>query len=120
MIYNLNEEVVRVLHSLPGIELVATEFPNDWTAFPSAIYSATHTPVYVDANQVEQLTEWTVTIQLYGDAGSLTNLTEELRQAMGYRGFFGSTRYANVAGLKRTVCTFTATIDNGSRRVYHK
>lgn len=120
MIYNMNTEVMRILNSVTELKLCAPDYPDDWTQFPAAIYRTTHTPEYVDAYQVERQTSWTITVELYADSGSLTIIVEKLRAAFAVIGFFGATNQSNTAGLRRTVCTFSAVIDNDLQRVYHE
>lgn len=119
MIYNMNAEVMRVLNSIKSLKLRAADYPDDWTQFPAVIYHTVHSPAHIDAYQRETQTSWAVTVELYTDSGSLTDITEELRTAMGSIGFFGQTSQSNTAGLRRMVCTFSATVDNDMRRVYH-
>ncbi|MFD1431231.1 hypothetical protein [Lacticaseibacillus yichunensis] len=120
MIYNMNVEVMKILRSITDLKLCATDYPDDWSQFPAAIYRTAHAPVQVDAYQVERQTQWTVTVELYTDSGSLTTITEKLRLAFGEIGFFGNTTQSNTADLRRAVCTFSATVDNDLKRVYHK
>lgn len=119
MIYNMNTEVMRILNRIASLKLRAADYPDTWSQFPAAIYRTAHEPVYIDADQVERQTHWTITIELYTDSGSLTSLTEELRTVFGMIGFSGGTTQSNTAGLRRTVCTFSAVVDNDLQRVYH-
>ncbi|MFD1317332.1 hypothetical protein AB0Y04_00410 [Loigolactobacillus coryniformis] len=119
MIYNMNTEVMRILNRIATLKLRAADYPDTWSQFPAAIYRTAHEPIYIDADQIERQTRWTITVELYTDTGSLTDLTEQLRSAFALIGFSGDTTQSNTAGLRRTICTFNAVIDNDLQRVYH-
>lgn len=119
MIYNMNIEVIRILKSISEIKLCAADYPDEWSTFPAAIYRSSHDPVQVDADQIERQTHWNITVELYTDSGSLTDIAEKLRSAFAKIGFFGNTKQSNTADLRRVICTFSAVIDNDLHRVYH-
>lgn len=116
----MNIEVMRILKSISEIKLCATDYPDNWSTFPAAIYRSSHDPVQVDADQIERQTHWDITVELYTDSGSLTDIAEKLRSAFAEIGFFGGTKQSNTADLLRVICTFGAIIDNDLNRVYHE
>ncbi len=65
-------------------------------------------------------TEWTITVDLFVDYGSLTDITNKLISLFGAMGFLNDTASQDLAGITRTVIRFTGIVDNELGRVYQK
>jgi len=116
---NVKTVVVSVLKSVSAIKKVATDYPTTWNTFPTAIYRTSSKPKFVDFNGEEFQTQWTVTIELYGN-GSLTDIAAQVMQTFGDIGFFGTTKDANTADLTRVIIELSAIVDNKTKYVYSK
>jgi len=116
---NMKQVTVDVLKSVPEIKKIATDYPSNWTTFPTAIYRTVSKPYQVDALGQELQTQWTVTIEIYGTT-SLTNIAGSVLDTFGGIGFFGTTKDANTADLKRVIVEVSAVVDNVTKYVYQK
>lgn len=118
-IINMKSVTVEVLKSVPEIKKVATDYPSNWTTFPTAIYRTVNKPYQIDALGEELQTQWTITVELYGNS-SLTAIATQVLETFGTIGFTGTTKDANTADLKRVVIEVSAIVDNVTKYVYQK
>ena len=116
-IINLKTIVYQTLKKVPDIKQITTTYPDSFTIFPSAVYYTTHKAHFRDSDQQELQTEWTVTIDLFINEGSLTSITNQLMSLFGDMGFSNDISDSNIAGINRTVLRFTGVIDNETHRV---
>ncbi|MDK1716632.1 hypothetical protein [Dellaglioa algida] len=117
-IINIKQVVSTLLHKIPELKKVVTDYPSSLEEFPSAIYTTSHVPKFIDDEGNELQTEWTVTIELLSDKGSLTLLENEVLAAFSVIGFNGQSRGANTAFFKRNVIELKAIVDNQTKYVY--
>lgn len=118
-IINIKSVTVEVLKSVPEIKKVATDYPSNWTTFPTAIYRTVNKPYQIDALGQELQTQWTITVELYGN-GSLTAIAGKVMDVFGGIGFTGTSKDANTADLKRVIIEVSAVVDNVTKYVYQK
>lgn len=118
-IINMKQVTVEVLKSIPEIKKVATDYPSNWTTFPTAIYRTTNKPYQIDALGEELQTQWTITVELYGN-NSLTVIASKVLDIFGTIGFTGTTKDANTADLKRVIIEVSAVVDNVTKYVFKK
>ena len=116
---NMKTVTVEVLQSVEEIKKVVTDYPSNWTTFPTAVYRTSNKPYQVDALRQELQTQWTITVELYGN-GSLTAIAGKVMDAFGVIGFTGTTKDANTADLKRVIVEVAAVVDNVTKYVYQK
>lgn len=114
---NLKTEVVTILTNTVGLADFSTDYPDDFSVFPYAIYRTLARPKEVNNKREEIQTQWVVTIELYGKK-SLTVITNDILARMRRLGFQVDVRDANVAGLKRNVLTAHIIVDNVTRQTY--
>ncbi|MFT8916559.1 MAG: hypothetical protein ABF899_01690 [Oenococcus sp.] len=119
-IINMAAITYQVLKSIPDIKLVATNYPDAFTVYPTAIYQTSHKSAFVDSAMHEQQTDWTITIDLFTNFGSLTDISNKLIDRFGAMGFLNDTGSQDMSGITRLVVRFTGTVDNDLSRVYQK
>lgn len=119
-IYNVKELVFKTLKSMPELKLVSPSYPDKFTIFPAAIYSTSQSSYIRNAQQEETDTEWKITIDLYNDHGSLTNIKAKLIAKFSAMGFSNSVGDQDLNGVSRVVIVFAGIVDNTSHRVYQK
>ena len=100
------------------IKKVATDYPSNWD-FPILIYRTADKPHAIDFQKNELQTEWTITIEIYGN-NSLTAISNRVIEEFSSIGFRGSSEDANTADKKRVVCKLTGIVDNVTKYVYQK
>ena len=119
-IYNVKALVFKTLKSMPELKLVSPSYPDKFTTFPAAIYSTSQSSYIRNAQQEETDTEWKITIDLYNDHGSLTNIKAKLIARFSAMGFYNSVGDQDLNGVSRVVIVFAGIVDNTSHRVYQK
>ena len=119
-IYNVKALVFKTLKSIPEIHSVSTAYPEKFTVFPTAIYSTAQSSYIRNAKQEETDTEWKITIDLYNDQGSLTQIKNKLIDKFSSMGFSNSIGDQDLNGITREVLVFIGIVDNTSKRVYQK
>lgn len=77
-IVNVKTIAYKAIKSVTGIKLVTTSYPDTFAVYPTAVYSAAHSSYFRDGDKNELLTQWTITIDLFLDQGSLTDITNQL------------------------------------------
>lgn len=118
-IINMKQVTVEVLKNVEEIKKVATDYPSNWTTFPTAIYRTVNKPYQIDALGEELQTQWTITVELYGNS-SLTAIATKVVDTFGTIGFTGTTKDANTADLKRVIIELSAVVDNVTKYVFKK
>ncbi|QAS70262.1 hypothetical protein DLJ48_06870 [Oenococcus sicerae] len=119
-IINMAAITYQTLMSVPDIKAVTTNYPDTFAVYPTAVYQTSHTSAFVDSDMQEIQTDWTITIDLFTNYGSLTALTNKLISLFGAMGFLNTTGTQDLNGANRTVIRFTGTVDNSQFRVYQK
>ncbi|MFS1062460.1 hypothetical protein ACFC9E_08255 [Enterococcus faecium] len=116
---NMKEVTVEVLRSVADIKKISTDYPSTWNTFPLAIYRTSNKPHVIDSIGNELQTEWTITVELYGDK-SQTSIAESVLNTFSSIGFSGTAKDANTADLKRIIIEISAIVDNVTKYVYKK
>ncbi|MBB1080248.1 hypothetical protein H5S09_02640 [Limosilactobacillus sp. STM2_1] len=119
-IYNVKALAFKTLKSIPELRYVSTSYPDKFTTFPTAIYKTTQASYVRNNKQEETDTEWQITIDLYNDKGSLTQIKNKLIAKFSAMGFSNSIGDQDLNGVTRVVLVFTGIVDNTSKRVYQK
>lgn len=119
-IFNVKALVFKALKSVTEIKQVATTYPDKFIAYPTAIYYTHHKAYFRDNYMQELQTEWTITIDLFIDQGSLTDITNKLISLFSGMGFSNDVGDDNLAGVSRCVMKFTGVVDNETHRVFQK
>ncbi|MFT8836859.1 hypothetical protein [Liquorilactobacillus satsumensis] len=119
-IFNVKSQVFKTLKSVTEIKQVSTTYPDQFVAYPAAVYYAQHKAYFRDNHMQELQTEWTITIDLFIDQGSLTSITNQLISLFSDMGFSNDVGDDNLAGITRCVLRFTGVVDNQSLRVFQK
>lgn len=117
MVYDIVPDLMKIFDSVQDIKLVATDYPAKWEKFPAIIYRTNHEPYRFDAKNVEQMTKWTVILEVYGKE-DLSVIVESLNTKFKQIGMQGKNRDANMAGIKRKVCEFRGALDNETKIMY--
>ena len=118
--YNVKALVYKTLNSMSELKIVSPSYPNKFTVFPIAIYSTTQSSYIRNAYQEETDTEWKITIDLYNDKGSLTQIKNKLIAKFSAMGFSNNIGDQDLNVITRVVLVFTGIVDNTSKRVYQK
>lgn len=116
---NMKAVTVEVLQAVTAIKKIAADYPSTWNTFPLAIYRTANKPHQIDSLGKELQTEWTITVELYGDKNQ-TSIAESVLSTFGNIGFSGTAKDANTADLKRIIIEVTAVVDNVTKYVYKK
>lgn len=116
---DLKPIVYQLLTQVKEIKKVATDYPSNWTSFPSAIYRTSSQPKEIDSQKKELQTTWMITIELYGNT-SLTGLTSLVIEKFNSIGFTGTSKDANTADMHRVIIELTGVVDNVTKYVYKK
>lgn len=119
-IYNVKALVYKTLKSIPELRYVSAYYPDKFAKFPTAIYKTTQASYIRNNKQEETDTEWQITIDLYNDKGSLTQIKNKLIAKFSAMGFSNSIGDQDLNGVTRVVLVFTGIVDNTSKRVYQK
>ncbi|OIM22412.1 hypothetical protein ATX60_09550 [Oenococcus oeni] len=119
-IINMSSKTFQLLKSIDDIKQVASNYPDSFAVYPTAIYQTSHKSHFVNSHMQEIQTEWTITVDLFVDYGSLTDITNKLISLFSAMGFLNDTAGQDLAGITRTVIRFTGIVDNELGRVYQK
>lgn len=119
-IINIKQLVADILSKQTRLNYCGTSYPDEFTKFPAAVYHTSHSPNYIDSDKQELETNWTVSIDLFNDHGSLTTLSNTLVSEFVNLGFSYTSGDQNLSGVKRTVLVFNAMVDNQRRMVFQK
>ena len=119
-IINIKQLVADILSKQTSLNYCGTSYPNELTKFPAAIYNTSHAPNYIDSDKKELETNWTVSIDLFNDHGSLTTLSNTLVSEFVKLGFSYTSGDQNLAGVKRTALVFSAMVDNQRKMIFQK
>lgn len=114
---NMKTEVVKVLDSVTSLADFSTDYPEDMTVFPYAVYRTIASPHFVDANRDEVQTRWQVLIEIYGTK-SVSSIATSVYNGMRGMGFKVTQRDSNVSGFNRIVLDCHGIVDNAMRQVY--
>ncbi|MEJ1313669.1 hypothetical protein QY885_06060 [Latilactobacillus sakei] len=117
-IINIKQLVADILSKQTDLNYCGTSYPDELTKFPAAIYHTAHKPHFIDSDKRELETDWTVSIDLFNDHGSLTELSNKLVNELVKLGFSYTSGDQNLAGVKRTALVFNAMVDNQRRMVF--
>lgn len=117
MVYDLIPDLMKIFNGVEGVKDVVTDYPSTWEKFPTIVYRTTHQPYRLDAKNVEQMTRWIVTVEVYGQR-DLWNIVEQLNAKFKSIGMYGKSQDANVAGIKRVVCEYRGALDNETKIMY--
>lgn len=117
-IYNVNRDVASLLKTVTALKEVHPSYPDKIAVFPMAIYQTKRSPFNRDANNIETDTSWTITVDVFKQQGSLTDIADEITEKFSQIGFAGSVQQANQAGFNRSIITLVGVVDNTQRRVY--
>ncbi len=119
-IINMSSKTFQLLKSISDIKQVASNYPDSFAVYPTAICQTSHKAHFVNNHMQEMQTEWTITVDLFVDYGSLTDITNKLISLFSAMGFLNDTASQDLAGITRTVIRFTGIVDNELGRVYQK
>ncbi|MCP0886929.1 hypothetical protein LB941_06230 [Ligilactobacillus sp. WILCCON 0076] len=119
-IINVKTIAYKTIKSVTDIKLVTTSYPDTFTVYPTAIYSTAHNSYFRDGQMNESLTKWTITVDLFTNSGSLTDITNQLTALFGAMGFSNDIGDENLSGISRVFIKFTGIVDNETGRVYEK
>ncbi|MFT8610285.1 MAG: hypothetical protein ABF690_11770 [Liquorilactobacillus nagelii] len=119
-IINMKTIAYQTIKSIADIKLVTTSYPDTFTVYPAAIYSTQHKSHFRDSDMNEVQTEWTITVDLFKDQGSLTDITNQLIAKFSAMGFSNDVGDENLSGVSRVFIKFTGIVDNAMNRVYEK
>lgn len=114
---NVKMEVVKVLESVPALADFSTDYPEEMTVFPYAVYRTVAIPHFINADREEVQTRWQILIEIYGTK-SVSSIATSVYNGMRGTGFKVTQRDSNVAGLKRIVLDCHGIVDNVMRQVY--
>lgn len=117
-IYNVNRDVANILKSVSQLKDVHSSYPDKITVFPMAIYQTKRTTYLRNADNVETDTSWMVTIDVFIQQGSLTEIVDEITEKFAHIGFVATVQQANQDGFNRSIITLTGVVDNTLNRVY--
>ncbi len=117
-IINIKQLVADILSKQTDLNYCGTNYPDELTKFPAAIYHTAHKPHFIDSDKQELETDWTVSIDLFNDHGSLTEISNKLVNELVKLGFSYTSGDQNLAGVKRTALVFNAMVDNQRRMVF--
>lgn len=118
MIYDVKELVYATLDSIPEISgHISPTYPDEITDFPCVVYSTQHSAEFKDAKQTELLTQWTFTIDIFGQ-GSLDDIQNAIIGKFEAMGFKYTAVDQNLNGISRIGITFRGIVDNGLLHVY--
>ena len=112
--------IVEMLSSVEGLKDYSATYPSKWNEpMPIAIYRTAQRPHFIDLGRREEYqTHWTITIEIYTDQGSLTDIRNEIVSKFNAIGFTGNGHDSNTANLNRVVCEFKGIVDNNMGLVY--
>lgn len=121
-IVDMQEVTFRLLKSILTIKKVSTDYPSNWSSFPTAIYRTSRAPHFTDNKQNELQTFWVITVEIYGDdrSGDMTPIATSIDKEFKTIGFKGTFKDANTAGMTRIICEFSAVVDNNRKYVFQK
>lgn len=114
---NMKLEVVKVLDSVTALADFSTDYPEEMSTFPYAVYRTTTTPHFIDGERKEVQTKWMILIEVYGTK-SVSSVTNSIYLAMRELGFKVTQRDSNVAGLFRIVLECHGIVDNTMKQIY--
>jgi hypothetical protein len=117
-IINMKTIAYQAIKSVTDIKLVTTSYPDSFTVYPTAIYSTEHKAHFRDSSMNELQTEWTITVDLFTNSGSLTDITNKLITLFSAMGFSNDVGDENLSGVSRVFIKFTGIVDNENKRVY--
>ncbi|GHV97895.1 hypothetical protein lacNasYZ03_11710 [Lactobacillus nasalidis] len=118
MIYDVKALVYSTLDSISDISgHISPRYPDEMTEFPCVVYSTQHESVFKDADQKEQLTEWTFTVDIFGE-GSLDDISSEIIGKFEPMGFKYTAVDQDLSDISRIGITFRGVVDNDSLKVY--
>lgn len=113
--------IVNLLDNVEEIALVAKTYPRNWTKFPTAIYKMSDKPYSKDTSGKENMTEHTVSIELFGrdSLTTIENILNERFRAIGFTRIIRSDGEDPATGLIRTSIQYKGIVDNRNGLVYH-
>ena len=117
---DIDKITYQTLKSVTDIKAVATNYPDSFAVYPTAIYQTSHSSNFVNSDMEELQTDWTITVDLFTDYGSLIDIANQLMDKFGAMGFKNDTGTQDMNGITRMVIRFTGTVDNQQARVYQK
>lgn len=117
-IHNVNIDVANILNGITDLKEVTPNYPDEITTFPLAVYQTVRKTFIRNADNDETDTQWTVTIDVFKQQGSLTSIVDAITDAFAHIGFVATVQQANQTGFNRSIITLTAVVDNTSGRVY--
>lgn len=119
-IVNVKTIAYKTIKSVTDIKLVTTSYPDTFTVYPTAVYSTAHSSYFRDGDKNELLTKWTITIDLFLDQGSLTDITNKLISLFSDMGFSNDVGDQNMSGISRVFIKFSGIVNNETKLVTEK
>lgn len=121
-IVDMQGATFELLKSISILKKVSTDYPSNWSTFPTAIYRTSRNPHFIDNKQDELQTFWVITVEIYGDdrSGDMMPIAVSIDKKFKNIGFKGTFKDANTAGLTRIICEFSAVVDNSRKYVFQK
>lgn len=110
-------EVVKILDSIKNLEDFSTDYPEEMTVFPYAVYRTVATPHFIDGERNEVQTKWLVLIEIYG-IKSVSGVANSIYQEMKELGFSVIQRDSNIPGFFRIVLECHGIVDNKMKQIY--
>lgn len=114
---NMKLEVVKVLDSIKNLEDFSTDYPENMSVFPYAVYRTVATPHFIDGERSEVQTRWLVLVEVYG-IKSVSSVAKGIYDGMIGLGFTVTQRDSNTADFFRIVLECHGIVDNKMKQVY--
>lgn len=119
---NIKSVVLAILNEFKAdgtLKKVATDYPKTWNDFPTAIYRTSSKPHFIDADQNELQTQWSITVELYHNK-SLADITKRVTERFNDVRINLSEKDGNTADLRRVILEAEFIVDNTLKIIYEK
>lgn len=119
---NIKSVVLAILNEFKAdgtLKKVATDYPKTWNDFPTAIYRTSSKPHFIDANQNELQTQWSITVELYHNK-TLADITKRVTERFNDVRIYLSEKDGNTADLRRVILEAEFIVDNTLKIIYEK
>lgn len=119
---NIKSVIVSILNEFKAdgtLKKVATDYPKSWNDFPTAIYRTSSKPHFIDADQNELQTQWSITVELYHNK-TLADITKRVTERFNDVRINLSEKDGNTADLRRVILESEFIVDNTLKIIYEK